>query len=547
MSKKKSKTAPSQVNPIGKSRAPFLLWLDSRQAEWILLGAILILATALRFYDSTSPLMWMDELSSIGVTTGQFNAEENSPFFPLDIVVNNPINHSSILSAGPLSKCWKHHTENDVHPPLYHSVLYFWRYCFGDSFLSVRMPSILSSILAVLILYLLTKSLFDRWTAFWASLLMTLATPQIIYAQEVRGYALLTLLGLTAVFMLTRIENLGPTIQRAALLGIFSFGLAFTHYFSFGLLLAMAIYTALRLRGKVLVYTIAGFAFGGVIFLAVWGPQMWNQFFGTSLEFNKYDTFRQNAEIAKQIPDLVAGWAERLFFHLPNEFATRPPQTLLIYLLPAVAIFWRKNLLLPWLWLICTMGFVALLDLKRETFHFTQIRYTLLAAPAVYMIVAAGVFNGKWKMIYNSLLPALLSIFLIINIPKVYIPCKERWFEIADLIKENGNPNEIIILPHAGQSFQLYWPRFIWMAISYYIYDSNRPMIIPTKPLTQEAMSQIGWGKEAWVITRFPEFQQANSLNWAPYWVPGCQVKGGWVAQAGATVFHIKLPEAPSQ
>jgi hypothetical protein len=309
----------------------------------------------------------------------------------------------------------------------------------------------------------------------------------------------------------------------------------------------MAIYTALRLRGKVLVYTIAGFAFGGVIFLAVWGPQMWNQFFGPSLEFNKFDTFRQSAEIAKQIPDLVAGWTERLFFYLPNDFVTRPPQTLIIYLLPAVAIFWRKNLLLPWLWLICTMGFVALLDLKRETFHFTQIRYTLLAAPAVYMIVAAGVFNGKWKSIYNSILPALLSIFLIINIPKVYMPYKERWVEIADLIKEKGKTNETIILPHAGQSFQLYWPQFLWMVISYYIHDPNRPMIIPTKPLSQEAMSQIGWGKDAWVITRFPEFQQANSLNWASFWVPGCQVKGGWVAQAGATVFHIKLPEAPSQ
>ena len=546
MSKKKPKTAPSQVNPMGKSRAPFLLWLDSRQAEWILLGTILILASALRFYNSTSPLMWMDELASIGQSTGQYTGGE-SQLYPMDVVVNTPRNHSSIKSTLPISTVWNYHATDDIHPPLYHTLLHLWRLVFGDGILSARFISLISSIASVGLIYFLTKSLFDRCAAFWAALLMALASPQIIYAQEVRGYALLTLLGLAAVFMLSRIENLGPTIQRAALLGLFSFGLAFTHYFSFGLLLAMAIYTALRLRGKVLVYTIAGFAFGGVIFLAVWGPQMWNQFFGTSLEFNKYDTFRQNAEIAKQIPDLVAGWAERLFFHLPNEFATRPPQTLLIYLLPAVAIFWRKNLLLPWLWLICTMGFVALLDLKRETFHFTQIRYTLLAAPAVYMIIAAGLFNGKWKTFYNSLLPALLAIFLIINIPKVYTPYKERWFEIADLIKEKGKPNETLILPHAGQRFQLYWPQFIWMAISYYIYNPDRPMIIPTNPLSQEAMSQIGWGKDAWVITRFPEFQQANSLNWASFWVPGCQVKEGWVAQAGATVFHIKLPEAPSQ
>jgi uncharacterized membrane protein len=546
MSKKKPKKAPSQVNPIEKSRSPFWLWLDSRQAEWILLGMALIVSACLRFYQINNSVLWMDEIASIGISAGVY-PDFDCKNFPTDILSKSYPNLASIKFSQPLSEVWKFHAEQDVHPPFYHSILHIWRELAGESFISVRMPSILSSILAILILYLLTKSLFDRWTAFWASLLMSLSAPQIIYAQEVRGYALLTLFGLCAVFMLIRIEKLGPTIQRAALLGIFSFALAFTHYFSFGLLFALAMYTVLRLRGKALVYALSGFTFGGAIFLAVWGPQMWNQFFGPGFEFNKFDAVRQSSEISKQIPDLVAGWFERLFFHLPNEFATRPPETLLIYLLPAVAIFWRKNLLLPWLWLICTMGFVALLDLKRETFHFTQIRYTLLAAPAVYMIVAAGVFNGKWKTFYNSLLPAILSIFLIISIPKVYTPYKERWFEIADLIKEKGKPNETIILPHAGQSFQVYWPQFLWIVISYYIYDPNRPMIIPTKPLSQEAISQIGWGKDAWVITRFPEFQQANSLNWASLWVPGCQVKGGWVAQAGATVFHIKLPEAPSQ
>lgn len=542
MSKKNPKSVP------GKLQSSFLKWLDSRQAEWILLGTILILASALRFYNSTSPLMWMDELASIGQSTGQYTGGE-SQLYPMDVVVNTPRNHSSIKSTLPISTVWNYHATDDIHPPLYHTLLHLWRLVFGDGFLSVRFVSLISSIASVGLIYFLTKSLFDKCAALWASLLMALASPQIIYAQEVRGYALLTLLGLAAVLMLTRIENLGPTILRVTLLGLFSFGLAFTHFFSFGLLLAMAIYTALRLRGKALVYALVGFAFGGFIFLTLWGPQMWNQLFGANINdplLSPYE-YRKNAEIAKQIPELVAGWAERLFFYLPNEFITRPPETLIIYVLPAIAIFWRKNLLLPWLWMLCTMGFVALLDLKRDTFHFTQIRYTLLAAPAVYMVVAAGVFNGKGKTIYNSLLPALLAVFLIIDIPRVYTPCKERWFEIANLIKEKGHTNDIVILPHAGIKAQVFLPRFIWTAISFYIYDPNRPMIIPTKPLTEELISKIGWGKNAWIVTRYPEFQQANSLNWASFWVPGCQVKEGWVAQAGATVFHIKLPEAPSQ
>jgi len=546
MNKNKSNKT-SKLEKVSKTNSAFLLWLSSRQAEWIGLLLIVCLGGALRFYDSLNPVLWFDELVAIQRSGGQFGEKFASEHFKMDIFVGNPINPSSIATSKPISEVWSLHEDGDLHPPLHCTILQIFRHVFGDAPLAVRLPSLLPSIASVLLVFLITKILFDTIAAYWASLLMSLTSPQVIYALEVRGYALLTFLGLSALYILVKIEKSGPSMARSAWLGIFSFCLAFTHYFSFGLLLAMGLYTAIRFRGKTLLYTLAGFAFGGVIFLAAWGPQMWNQFFGPSLKFNKYDTFRQNAEIAKQIPDLVAGWFERLFFHLPNEFVTRPPETLLIYFLPAVAIFWRKNLLLPWLWLIFTMGFVALLDMSRDTFHFTQIRYTLLAAPAVYIIVAAGIVNGKFKWIYNSILPAILSIFLFINIPKIYTPYKERWVEIPDLIKDKGNTNETIILPHAGQSFQVYWPRFIWQAICYYIYDPNRPMIIPTKPLSQEAMSQIGWGKDAWVITRFPEFQQANSLNWATYWVPGCEVKEAWLAQAGATVFHIKLPEAPSQ
>jgi uncharacterized membrane protein len=546
MGKKKSRKTKTAQATMSQG-ANYLGWLASRNGQWVALMAIVVFGASLRLYDSLNPVMWFDEIVTIERSGGQFGKGIESEFFQLDKFNDRPINPSSIETSKPISEVWAIHAEGDLHPPLHSTILHFQRKLWGDSFLSVRIPSLLPSIASIILIFFITKMLLGLCAAYWASILMALAAPQVLYGQEIRGYALLTFVGLFAVYFLLKTETSGPSILRSAWLGFFSFALALTHYFSFGLLLAMGLYAALRLRGKALAYALSGFAFGGILFLAVWGPQMWNQFFGPSLEANKYDTFRQNPELAKQIPGLVAGWFERLFFHLPNDFITRPPVVLFLCLLPAVAIFWKRNLLLPWLWMVCTMGFVALLDMNRDTFHFTQIRYTLLAAPAVYMIVSAGVFNGKRQAVYNSVLPAILSILLIFNIPKIHTPYKERWVEIADLIQKKGQPNETVVLPHAGESFQLYWPQFIWSAICYYIFDPQRPVVIPTKPLGNDLMSKIGWGKDAWVITRVPDFQGALSMDWPSKWLPGCVVKEAWVAQAGASVFHVRLPQGPQQ
>jgi len=545
MSKKKPKTAPSQVNPIGKSRAPFLLWLDSRQAEWILLGVILILASALRFYNSTSPLMWMDEIQSLPQSAGlvqQYPGENGR--FPLDEVVIGHSNTTSINCSENLKMMWRMQMY-DMHPPFYLTVLHISRLITGDSFFNFRIPSLLPSILCVYLIYLLGKKLFNKWTGLWAALLMALTTPQIIYAQEVRMYGLLTLLVLWAALTLVNIEQLGHSIKRSILIGVLSCLILMTHYYSVGFLLALGLYSLIRFRGKKLAYTLGGFLFGAILFGIILGPFVYAQTKGPN--FDIYLTTRQNVEIAKKIPELVAGWTERLFFNLPSDFVMRPIEVIFIFLLPIAAIIWRKNLLFPWIWVLATVGFVVGMDLFRDTFQFTQIRYTLIAAPAVYLIAAAGIAKGPGETLFNSILPALLSVLLIFNIPHVYTPCKERWIDMAELLKSNGSSTDAVILPHLGNNDKLfYWTQVFWNVISLYSYDAKRPLIIPTKTLSRESLEKIGWGKEAWLITRVPEFPESLSVDWPLKWVPGCTVISGSVAQAGATVFKIKLPEAPS-
>jgi hypothetical protein len=100
-----------------------------------LLAAIIILATALRFYNADSPLMWLDELATIGFGTGQYSGG-NTKHFPLDKIVEKPSNTSSITTAEPIGEICKIQSQEDVHPPFFYIIFYYVRKFWGFIFCS---------------------------------------------------------------------------------------------------------------------------------------------------------------------------------------------------------------------------------------------------------------------------------------------------------------------------------------------------------------------------------------------------------------------------
>jgi hypothetical protein len=187
------------------------------------------------------------------------------------------------------------------------------------------------------------------------------------------------------------------------------------------------------------------------------------------------------------------------------------------------------------------------MDLNRSTYHFIEIRYTLLAAPALYLIISAGIFTGKYKEYLNCLLPFLITIFLFFQIPKAYTPYKENWFEMAEVVQKSKWSNDIVILPVLGEKWQAYWPKFIWTALSYYFYSPDRRMILISKPLSNQTMEEIGWSKGAWILTHIPEFSQSASMEWPQQVAPGSRVDAASLVKDCATIFHVTLPDRPPE
>ncbi len=123
------------------------------------------------------------------------------------------------------------------HPPLYFALLAAWLHLTGTSDANARLLSALCSVAAVGATWRLGRLLGGRTAALLASLFMAVSPLQIHYAQEVRGYALVTLLMLWAtracIHLLRRPGN------RLALAAYLATTIAIVHVHVLGVLLLL--------------------------------------------------------------------------------------------------------------------------------------------------------------------------------------------------------------------------------------------------------------------------------------------------------------------
>lgn len=169
----------------------------------ILLTIVIVIAILLRFNGLTYQSLWLDELCSLAVSM--------------------PSNSFSTMYEA---------TVNDVHPPLYQSILWLLYHLFGFTEFVGRAFSAIVSSLAVLAIYLLGKELFNRETGLYAAIITATNEFLVFYAQETRSYSLLFLLSiLSYLFFIKVLTNY--TKKNFILYLLFTIALLYTHYFAF--------------------------------------------------------------------------------------------------------------------------------------------------------------------------------------------------------------------------------------------------------------------------------------------------------------------------
>lgn len=437
----------------------------SAARRWGPLLGILVLAGGLRAYHLGGESLWLDELFSLEASSGRSLVHSS---VPAGVLLDPPPSLTSLEGAPPWWDVWSA-MRHFAHPPLYFLLLRGWREIFGDGETALRSLSLIAALLGLLALHDAVRTLHGETPARWATLLMAVAAPQIRYGQEARGYTLLLALVLAAAAALARIEAHGPAPRRVAALGGFAFLSAFTHYYALGALAGLAGYGVLRLRGAARRRMLLAFGLAGAVFLAAWGPILWQQ--------------RDQAEAKVGLMDPLSGHLERTLVRLaglplpmltagePDVPEAPPWGGLLLLLAVPLALRRRPRALI---WCLMAAGVAALVtavDLAFATRQLAVVRYVLLFGPPVYVLLALA-FDGVrgWR---RHLVPLFATAVCVSAWPQAYHSVTPPWRELSGVLRLAVLPGEVVAVAEPG-----WGDPEILLALSHYGYPKGAAVIL---------------------------------------------------------------------
>jgi Dolichyl-phosphate-mannose-protein mannosyltransferase len=469
--------------------------------HWLALGIILAAGAVLRVAYIGTPSLWMDEIGSIQVATGHGLAHDQ---LPIGIIEHEQINLTQLSGAPPWWKIWTAGSDN-VNPPLYYILLRWWLDLFGTGAAAVRMLSAIFSLAAVVVFFDVCRWLHGPRIALLAGALMALVGAQLDFAQDARAYAMLIFLGLCCCDAVVRIERAGATPRRLGALALAVAAMGLTHYFSLGAALALGVYVLIRLRGPQRRRVMGALAAAGGFCLVVWAPQYLKHLQHLP---TLSPAFLQEARVAHHgeltLRRIIGLPAEFIFGESRGE-AILPRAALILALLtlalPPLRLWWRRDLLLWVLWIVGIIGSIAALDLARGLTLVGYPRYTILASPAVYAVLAA--FDWPRRAILRDVLPlAILALLMVLAGQRLKdgVSAREDWRKLADLVQSQAQPDELLVFFNQDP-----WvpPGVFYRGFQYYAPKSNHPWMMLNHPADLTVLRQLDSQGTLWLIGKF--------------------------------------------
>ena len=246
---------------------------------------------------------------------------------------------------------------------------------------------------------------------------MAVAAPQIQYAQETRSYALLLTEGMIAAAAMARLERLGPNIMRAVVLTLAVTAMALTHYFAIGAIAALTVYAFFYLKVAARRKAVIALAWALVLGLLLWAHEFilqWHSFSADSISW-LYDPSSHFLRLTFARILLLPG---RYLFDSKGPLQAVSIILAIVFLVPLFGQRRKSAAMLWWFWLVGTILPVAAGDLIHHYKQLGLIRYTLLAAPAVYILlttVPQWITGPRWL---GWTIPVAVAICCIAAIPR---------------------------------------------------------------------------------------------------------------------------------
>lgn len=334
---------------------------------------------------------------------------------------------TALVSKMSFNQIFTNFLPNDFHPPLYYLVMKFWVDIFGNSEISLRIPSVLFGLVTVYLTYLIAKKIFNKNVAIASSLLLSTSGLAIYYSQEARMYGMAAMLVALAVYLYIRKKWL-----------FFSLSLALIGMCDYVALFMLPVFLAFGFRNKKAIYSLIPLLIAFLVWQPIFLKQIavgflvkeqipgWWKVLGTL-------TFKNVVLIADKF--LIG----RITFDNHFVYGT---VLAIVFILFAYLIFKaiKEGMFLFW-WLMMPILIGIVVAIRIPTLNYFRFLFCL---PPMYILAAKGLtsLHKNWQK-------ALTFILIMINVSTAgyYLFSvrfhKEDWRSLAKFVESKKSPNSV--------------------------------------------------------------------------------------------------------
>lgn len=340
---------------------------------------------------------------------------------------------------------------SDFHPPFYYIFLKFWTSIFGNSVISLRLPSVIFSLITGYFIYLIA--------GFWSSAFFFLNPLAIYYSQEARMYSMVTCF-LVVVFYFFLKTHKSSIINHKSffLFNLFIFLSLFTFYGSIFFILTLFLYSLFK--KTILRHSIFKLFFAFFLTLLFLSPLILTQLKNSQISLSSITnwslvlgkanlknllliplkfSFGRISFYPKKLYYLIAGaWTLFLSFQIfKNYFKNKANNKYLFFLLTPLLLAFLVSFKFP---MLQYFRFLYLLPI-----------FSILLACGRHSEKALATEESQWNQITISLIFLTLSLVYLLN-PKFH---REDWKSLANSLPQNST---VYMIPSFSDPIQYYRP-----------------------------------------------------------------------------------------
>lgn len=339
-------------------------------------------------------------------------------------------------------------------PPLYFILLHYWINVFGISEFAVRSLSAVFSIVTSLLLFYYAKKNLGLKTAIFVSLLFSVSTQHLYYAQETRNYALVFMLAIFSAISFSDLFSSGK-VRAVMFLTLANILLIYTHFMAGFLVACEGIVALLFIKSKRKFFVQVVLSCVCVILCIL--PWLANVF--------------------NHIPEAGKFWLEKPTFYnfkgLYIDFAGNKVATVIMF---GIIAFGCYKLIRQWMaqrdlkqifsavffitWTFLIPVLVYFIAQYRPVF---LTRYLLYCSIGMYLATGLFLMQMQLKPVLSGSIAILLLVSMTISL-KLHPAREEHWRDAVELVKRIKTGNDVVILSvyYTNNIFSYYYDKNIF-------------------------------------------------------------------------------------